>query len=746
MKKQQLQHNANNCYSKTRFNNNNNRQFSSRAKYGFGKQICVNTVRYGFNTVKATVNTGKFIGKKTIMTARAVSRVAERQAIRFATEKFKQSAVDDMTRGAVVTSSLVKDMYSGLKNRRQGKKKFKAEKQKFKNQKSKLKFTQKSNNQILKQHKAEHLKQKKNFKLQKKKYKQLKSTGSDSGLRKQLYKRRKKILKEKNKDFRKIKYAEKQIKIASKKQLQWQKRAKKAAKPLSIVSQPVNYGVKRLYSNVAFRALTADPNNDFTQALKSGKNLYSEFKRNQKAKKAKSNKKDQKKLQNKLAKNKSKFLVSNNKLQSQKHYIDKTKKNWKMRQRRRQYQYKANSIKGIKERLKKNSKDAAKGLLDIVKKSLVVFIPILLVVMILLILLLSIFAILTDSGFILGTYTTYDNELADAEEYYTKELYDFNEKFISIQDDWKSGFEKFNIKTSDLPEPTSIHLSTTDMDYDPYVLLSFLCAYAYDYSKKQEDQDMWEFNGDLEDVCDDLITAEYELHYTFFTSTNSKGDKIVSLYYWMQQKGSMVEAAKSLLRNKDNADERIAYFELLLYGDNGKQFYGNHQSIPLPLANLGMNDITSYYHYYGYDVHTWGKRHCSMTDSHKGVDIFANPYTHVISPVDGEIVDYDQNSYIVIEAKNVKIWENERRDIKITLKNVFSSTIENKIKKGDKVKKGQMIGYLTGKSQCSDDEIHTSFDSAYLHVEIEMFYGFFERYNNIDPLIFFNREKGKIDE
>ena len=746
MQKKQLQLNNNHQnYTKTRFSNN---------KIGFSntvKLIGLNTVRYGYNTVKA----GYTVTNKTLFainsTTKAISKVTARQVVRVGTEKFKQSSVDDISRGLVSSGTIVKDLYSGLKKRNQGKKNYALQKQKYKFKKNDKFITAQKDRKVLTQFKEKHLLQKQNVKLHKIKYKSFKKSLSSKAdkkdsslkLRKQLYKRRKDIFKEKSKDFKKVKYAEKQIQKLKSKELKWQNRAKKKAKPRNIISQPLHYGARKLGSNLSFRALTADPNNDFTQATKVGKNIAKEINAQNKAKRFKKDKKRINKIDNKIAKNQSKFITAKNRLESQKHYIESTRKNWKRRQRRRQYKYKANSIKGIKERLKKGSQRAAKGLIDTVKKSIIALLPVLIIAIILLTLLLAVFSILTKSGFILGTFNADDDNMAQAEEYYTEKLYDINQDFLSIESDWRSGFSKFGISTNH-DDPNSVHCTTTDIDYDPYTLLAFLTAYSYDYDKTSDEQDMWEFDGDLEDACDQLISTEWELMYQFFTYKNSKGDKSVSLSYWMNKKGSMVEAAKSILGNLDNSDERISYFELLLYGDSGNVYYGNHQSIPLPLEGLGMDDIeesNNVYNNYGYDIRTWGeKQHCNLDDNeHEAVDIIAKSPTHVISPVDGEIIDYDGNNYIVIEAKNVKIWESTRRDLRITLRNVYSNNLN--LKEGDKVTKGQVIGVLSVNDECNDNCDNSELldiKYGYLHCQIEVKY--FVKYKFIDPTTFFNRQ------
>ena len=339
-----------------------------------------------------------------------------------------------------------------------------------------------------------------------------------SNIRKQLYKRRKKIFKQQKKDYKSFKRDVKKLDKNLKKDVKQHKKQLKNSKPLSIVSRPVNYARKKALNKGWRKAVNADSDNDFMQAAGSIVDKAQGIARNKKNHRFQQQQKKTKRLQSKIANKESKLKMREGKLKSKK-YAARTRKK---RQMRKQFKHSLFSAAGLKERLLKAKKLAKSGLQDIAKKLLIACIPLLIFALCTFTLLMSLVGIFSNSGFILGTYIALDNDLSEAEEYYTKLAYEMNEKLLKIQEDWKDGLEDFNVNTDDYDTaPDEFYWGASEhfpnepaYDYNCYKLWSYLCAYFYDFESESDEIDYWEFNDEQEDACNEIFEKEYTFeHY-----------------------------------------------------------------------------------------------------------------------------------------------------------------------------------------------------------------------------------------
>ena len=147
---------------------------------------------------------------------------------------------------------------------------------------------------------------------------------------------------------------------------------------------------------------------------------------------------------------------------------------------------------------------------------------------------------MSGGGFTLGTYAAQDYDLSEAEKYYTELVYEMNEKIRKVgdTDDWKDGLVNFGAKKKDLKDkPDNWYWGKSDVygwepqwDFDCYKLWSFLCAYYYDFDAENGDIKYWEFDGDTEDLLEEIFNAEYEFVYWY--DNKSRWEELDPYNYW----------------------------------------------------------------------------------------------------------------------------------------------------------------------------------------------------------------------
>lgn len=166
--------------------------------------------------------------------------------------------------------------------------------------------------------------------------------------------------------------------------------------------------------------------------------------------------------------------------------------------------------------------------------------PILIIALVLAFILMIFSGILGGSGFVLGTYASQDYDLSEAEKYYTKLAYDMNEKILKVSsnDDWKNGLSEFGANKRNLKDkPDNWYWGRSfEYDWDPvydfdvYKLWSFLCAYYYDFDAENGDIKYWKFDGNTEDLLEEIFNAEYEFVYWY--DNKSRWEELSTYNYW----------------------------------------------------------------------------------------------------------------------------------------------------------------------------------------------------------------------
>ena len=171
-------------------------------------------------------------------------------------------------------------------------------------------------------------------------------------------------------------------------------------------------------------------------------------------------------------------------------------------------------------------------------------VPILIIALVLAFILMFFSSILGGSGFVLGTYASQDYDLSEAEKYYTKLAYDLNEKILKVSnsDTWQSGLIDFGaVKKNIKDKPDNWYWGNSSVynwdpvyDFDVYKLWSFLCAYYYDFDADDNgDIRYWEFDGDTEDLLEEIFSDEYEFVYWY--DNQSRWEELSPYNYWVRK-------------------------------------------------------------------------------------------------------------------------------------------------------------------------------------------------------------------
>lgn len=205
------------------------------------------------------------------------------------------------------------------------------------------------------------------------------------------------------------------------------------------------------------------------------------------------------------------------------------------------------------------------------------------------------------------------------------------------------------------------------------------------------------------------------------------------LYYTVRQVMTLDEAAKSLLSNLSNSQDRLNYYNALLRGDGNNCIYGGHQLLNSPITS-GFNELIDnkrYYNQFGWDVQAWNKKHCSCK-LENCVDIDLAPGCDVFSMIDGKIIENDRSKYkIVIESTvPVEFWNSEKYKLRVTYYNAnLTSSLNQAVKAGEK------IGRSTSSKYCSGNK-NTDADRSFLCVKIEIYDN--AQWNAVDPQLLIN--------
>lgn len=138
----------------------------------------------------------------------------------------------------------------------------------------------------------------------------------------------------------------------------------------------------------------------------------------------------------------------------------------------------------------------------------------------------SVLTVFESSTFLLGTYNVLDKDLSEAEEYYTKLLYDTNVAIIQCGSSrhWKDGLRHFGVDTNGYRRtPAQFTPRSGDVDYDVWKVWSFLCAYLYDYDSDAHEMKMWKFNDDVKDALKELFNSQYAFDHRYASGGHWSG-------------------------------------------------------------------------------------------------------------------------------------------------------------------------------------------------------------------------------
>ena len=130
----------------------------------------------------------------------------------------------------------------------------------------------------------------------------------------------------------------------------------------------------------------------------------------------------------------------------------------------------------------------------------------------------SVLTAFEGSTFLLGTYNVLDKDLSEAEEYYTKLLYDTNVAMIQCgtTGHWKDGLRHFGVDVGSYRKTPAVFTNRSgDVDFDIWKIWSFLCAYLYDYDEDEHEMKMWKFNSDAKDALKALFDSQYAFDHRY---------------------------------------------------------------------------------------------------------------------------------------------------------------------------------------------------------------------------------------
>lgn len=432
--------------------------------------------------------------------------------------KFKYS--DETLRGILTAGGILKDVAKLAYKPQKDYKKYLHAKDNLLQTKQTFKFTKKSNKKALKKKKKVFKKQKKSYKWHKKSY----SRSSKTPIQNLLFERRQQIYKDQKKDYKKLKHNKKKANKLWRKQLYKQKKVVKKQKKL--ITEPFKEVlVKKPLLSAWYKVSAADETNDFMSAADKALTVYRQIRKTPQTKLHKAQRKADK-LHSKASKAQGKLKGRESLLHNRKY----------------KKKYNKKKVFNNKHRFLNNTLSQAINGIKILRSSagkLLLFLaPIVLFLIIIFVLTFqSCAAIFSNSGFILGTYNAEDKDIAKSEEYYTQLAWDYNEKVIAVgkNDTWRYALRAFGISDSDyIEEPEEIIFGTSsrfpdgsNYDYDPYTLISFLCAYNYDFAASREaeanneefDIEYWEFNNKTKNILERLFDMQYQFdHYYDNTS------------------------------------------------------------------------------------------------------------------------------------------------------------------------------------------------------------------------------------
>ena len=443
-----------------------------------------------------------------------VSDTAQREVRNKLKQKYTREAVDDYHRGVFLMGRTATDAVKGVHNHLKTKKQYKLEKAKLQ--------LKKADNRLYKAktQKPKMAATKADLRKAKAEYRAKIKPAHGNKLRKAMNKRRLQAYKQTK---RELKFERKQLKTVSKfrtKELRNQRKIAHLSDPGLLALKPATYTAGRMKASAWQKAVNEDQDNDFLHAIDSAKRRVVEPAAQKVSKPQRLQKKE--KQRDRLNDKKSK---SNNRLNRQETRLKDKHDSYKKRKKP-----KPKKKKGAKDTISAALKAAWKFVKNIyeseVKKFfLCLVIPVIVILLVFGIITMLFSATSSHSGFTLGTYAAQDYDLSEAEKYYTELAYNLNQKIrmVSSDIDWQDGLAAFGADRNNIEDkPDEWRWGKSDVydwepqyDFNCYKLWAFLCAYNYDFDADNDDIYYWEFDGDMEDLLDDIFKEEYEFVYTY---------------------------------------------------------------------------------------------------------------------------------------------------------------------------------------------------------------------------------------
>lgn len=170
-----------------------------------------------------------------------------------------------------------------------------------------------------------------------------------------------------------------------------------------------------------------------------------------------------------------------------------------------------------------------RGVRDIAGKAVVPLVLIAFCGILLIAPLIGLFQIVEGSMFMIGTYNALDDDLSEAEAYYTKLAYDTNDRLIRCGGEytWKSALQEFGVDTTGYKKPAKFVFLPSDYDFDVWKFWSYLCAYLYTEPEDEEaaeetdepsedaGMEMWKFDDQAKQAIELLFKHQYEFTHSY---------------------------------------------------------------------------------------------------------------------------------------------------------------------------------------------------------------------------------------
>ena len=165
------------------------------------------------------------------------------------------------------------------------------------------------------------------------------------------------------------------------------------------------------------------------------------------------------------------------------------------------------------------------------------------------------------------------------------------------------------------------------------------------------------------------------------------------LYYNVKQLKTFDEVIEEKLNGMSHAEERLAYYSLLIGGEDGNTMYGNHQTLKNMLPGLTIRDYTVK-RGFGYEMDGWNSESDGL---YQGIKVYSTNGESLYAPFDCEITDVDTaDNKITLRKDDVRYWYDgaggTKRDTEVTIAN---ASLLSGLSEGDTLKSGDEFAKTT---------------------------------------------------